>query len=180
MATTPQYGPKMMALPNDRWRQFVIALFDQGARNYAAAAEAAGFKAENRNSLRVTAHHMFHDERTQEAMLEEAQRRMKTFLPLAQKVLGDALENPQLPMSDRLKAAQMTFDRAGLHPVAETRHTHQAIEGDPNMLKRIEALARGLGLDTAKLLGARLAKLQPPTVIDAEVTATNSGIEDLI
>jgi hypothetical protein len=45
---TVEYGPRMLALPNDKWRAFVVALFDEDAPEkgkglFQYAAMTAGF-----------------------------------------------------------------------------------------------------------------------------------------
>src|SRR5665213_1406449 len=72
-----KFGPAMEALPSDRMRAFVIALLMQGGRHISRAYMAAGYSGEAHSSvLDTSAWKLAHDERIQEAMREEALRRM--------------------------------------------------------------------------------------------------------
>src|ERR1700722_6385664 len=73
----PQWGPNMLALPNDRWRNFVMALFDSeapakgdGLLLYAARVVGLGTPTSSAKSLGVMAGRICHDERTQKAIAE--------------------------------------------------------------------------------------------------------------
>lgn len=162
---TPELGPKMKALPNDRWRAMVQRCLEQGTKNITQAAQDAGFGGKSREALRVTAHTVFHDARFQEALHEEAQKRMNGLLLIsALRVHGELLDNPQTEGAVRLKAAQMVYDRAGLHAVSEHKSTVQHIGSDVDTLRRIVAIATKLGIDPEKLVGNRMKALEAPTI----------------
>lgn len=177
-------GPKMAKL-TPLMRGFVLAIMAQGDRNATQAAATAGYATKSHGSLKVQAHALWHDERIQEAIHEEAQKRLKGLLPLAVDVVAQVLENPQETGATRLKAATIAMDRAGLHAVTEKINTDGGVADDPDRLARIMQLARGLGTPLADFLGQRLAQRElakPQAVItDADyVETSNEGIEGLI
>src|SRR5580692_3957508 len=70
------FGPKMKALPNDNWRDFVLLYCAQG-RHQASRAYAEVYDRplpEQQNTNRVEAYRLVHDERVQDAILEVCQR----------------------------------------------------------------------------------------------------------
>lgn len=175
-------GPKMKALPNDRWRRAVVAFLEGGRKNYGtvngghnslgytAAYKAAGFGAESETGIRVGAHRLFHDSRMQEAIQEECKRRVVNMLPLAIDTHVDILLDPQ--HKDRFNAARSIMDRAGLHVVTEEHKTISVSMSDEDRSRAV-MLAERLGVPLEKLIGNRLAKqIAPPTeepmVTDAE------------
>lgn len=170
-ASQPELGPAMRALPNDRWRKVVDILLSQGKRDATAAVRAAGYVG-TPDGLRTTAYRLMHDERMQKAIHEEGQKRLKgVMLALALDVHQELLENPQTEPAARLKAVQMVYDRAGMHAVAEERRVVEHIGSDPDSLKRIEQLAKSLGLtheQLKRLVGNRVGvNMEVPTT-DAE------------
>src|SRR5579859_301554 len=150
------YGPKMMALPNDRWRKFVLALMDQATRNYAAAYVAAGYSSNSKNAVHVEASKMSHDHRIQEAIQEEGARRMKALLPMALNVVEQIMTDPN--NKDAAKAAFGVMDRAGLAAATEHKIT-VGLANDTEMLARIKMLAERNGIPLSTLLGERVAKV---------------------
>jgi phage terminase small subunit len=174
----PRLGPKMNALPLMR-RAFVSALMNQGTRNATEAAKTAGYSQNSYNSLKVHACNLMHDDAVQEAIQEEAKRRITAMLPLAIETVAGIMENPQEGGAVRLKAATVVMDRGGVHAVSERIVTEAPLERDPDQLKRIMGLAQVLGVPVEQLLGARLKAL--PTVSDAEYVETSmEGLEGLI
>lgn len=160
-------GPKMSAL-TEKQREFVRYLVERGDRDHTHCAKLAGYSANSANSLRVTAHHLFHDERIQEAIREESQRRLVGMLPLATRIVGDILASEDAKDENRLKAAGMVMDRGGMHQVQEQKHS---LEFDVEQVKLLAALARTMNIPVEKLLGKRLAALAPPA-IEAEFEET--------
>jgi phage terminase small subunit len=152
-----EYGPKMRALPNNRWRLFVLNLINQGSRNQAAAYKEAGFSPGTENAARVEAHRMAHDQRILDALHEEAQKALKSLVPLAIRVVGDIVDNGDAKDADRLTGIKTIFDRAGLHGIAETRVVHELAD-DTEMLAEIRMLAQRNGVPLESLLGGRLTK----------------------
>lgn len=177
-------GPKMAKL-TPLMRGFVLAIMAQGDRNATQAAATAGYATKSHGSLKVQAYQLWHDPRIQEAIHEEAQKRLKGLLPMAVNVVANIMENPQESGAVRLKAATITMDRAGLHAVSEKINTDGGVADDPDRLQRIMALARGLNMPLADFIGQRLAQRQlekaQPVITEAEYVETSTvGLEDLI
>lgn len=171
-------GPKMAKL-TPLMRGFVLAIMAQGDRNATQAAATAGYSQNSHGALKVQAHSLWHDPRIQEAIHEEAAKRLKGLLPMAVDVVASIMENPQESGAVRLKAATITMDRAGLHAVSEKINTDN-LGDNPDRLKRMMELARALGRPFAELVGQRIALAQP-VITEAEyVEATMEGLEGLI
>lgn len=172
METMGKFGPKMLALPNDRWRRAVVAYLEGGRKNYGsvgghnslgytAAYLAAGFTATTKTSRSVNAHKLFHDVRIQDAIVEEAKRRAVLCLPLAIDAHVDILADPQ--HKDRLNAARSIMDRAGLHVIRE-EHSSVTVTMTADDRARAVMLSERLGIPLDKLVGNRLAKqIEAPT-----------------
>ncbi len=177
MSTDPKIGPKMARLSQMR-RDFVYALFRQSKHDATAACRDAGYK--DTPALKVTAHTLWHDDEVQEAIHEEAQRQFKGMAPSALAVLAEVMANPQEGGATRVKAAQVIFDRSGLHSISERITTERPLEQNPDQLKRIAALAQLLGYSTERLLGGRLKVLdhQPQEAVYVEMS--EEGLEGLI
>lgn len=147
-------GPAMLALPNDRWRDFCRMYVRRGRMGAGdALVRAAGFGVNSGVGRRVQAHRLMHDPRMQAAIIEETQRWMATAAPLAAHRIVAALSEEDTGVA--LKAANMIFDRVGLHAVSEQRQTveHRA---DPEVFREIAALAMALGIEPRRLLGNRV------------------------
>lgn len=152
--------PEMEALPNDRWREFVMALFDTRFHQKKAAA-IAGFGGESENALRVTAHRMLHDARVQLAINAVSKVYMNSLKPIALamlKELTDPDKTPQMTPGERLQVVKLITDRTGLQSVQEHKHVVETIESK-DTLASIEMLARNLGLDPEKFTGNKLARV---------------------
>jgi hypothetical protein len=103
----PQWGPKMSALPNDRWRAFVVALYDDdaplggkgsgrrgspGLLNWAV--DQAGFKCKDQKTRSVTAQRLATDPRTVAACAEYGQAKLRVGLsPMAYQAVKNMLGN---------------------------------------------------------------------------------------
>lgn len=152
-----EFGPAMRALPNDRWRRFVIACNQPDVRtggvNYTQAAEDAGYNTTNRKSLGVIAHTLAHDERIQAAMLEESKRRVGAALPIATAAIIGIISNPLAKASDILKAAGMLMDRGGMPMTTEHNVNVAKIKSQTEQIADAVKLCKELGLDPAVVLG---------------------------
>src|SRR6266851_7826217 len=111
-------GPKMLALPSDRMRRFVLALLAQGTRNQTRAYEVTGYTG-TPESLRVGASRLAHDTRIHAALHEEGARWFTPLLPLALHVVEAILSDPETKAADRIKVAFWIWDRAGLRAPTE-------------------------------------------------------------
>lgn len=170
------HGPKFTALPNDRWRRFVLALFELGHKNYTRAYMAAGFKSDNYEACQACSSRLAHDARIQEAILEEAQRRIKGLVPMAMKTVEELMENEATKDEVRAKLALDLMDRAGLSSVKEQKTTVEFIGADPQRIHRLKLIAEQTGVPFEKLVGERIAALAPP--VDAEFTENRIKDED--
>jgi hypothetical protein len=170
----PNYGPAMLALPNDRWRAACIAFIMGGhtktpGRNngYTAACRAAGYT--EGQGLRVQAYQMFHDARMQAAIQEEAKKRMQGALPYAMDAMDEILANPQHKGHEAI--VKTVLDRAGLHAAQEVRHTHELSGLDAASLARARQIADKIGVPLEKLVGRSIAarELAAPVDVPFEV-----------
>lgn len=166
-------GPAMKALPNDRWRTFVLHYCSSHNTVEAYTIAFNHPEPEKRDACRANGCRLLHDERVQEAVREVAQRQLRTLAPLAVKVFEDVARNPQVAPGDRVRAAQAIADRTGLHAVTETVKTTR-IGQDPNQNIRIADMAKALGIDVSVLLGRRI---EPPTI---DLTATEVEPEPVV
>ena len=174
-------GPAMLAL-NDRQRAFVTAMLDFGGRDNTKAARAAGYEdLPGSSTIRVTAHRLAHDPRIQEAIREEAEKRLKTGAIMAVNTLLDIADDATTEKKDRLKAIEMIMNRTGLHATSEQKVTvtRTDMTGDA-MIARITQLAKSQGLDPQKLLG-HMAPVEAEFVeVQQSEEFDENSIEDLL
>jgi phage terminase small subunit len=149
------WGPAMRALPSDRHRAFVLALYQvkPGHGAHVKAAKLAGFgsSTSSAKSWSVIASRLAHDEKIQEAMREEDEKRIRASAPRAVRALGHLIETPD--HRDHVKAIGMVLDR--VHPVEMTHHlkvdhTHEIV-ASKEVLDRIRELTLMVGLDPQAL-----------------------------
>lgn len=169
-------------------RNYVSALLELGSANHKRAALMAGFSG-NDNSLRVTAHRVHHDSNVQAAIREEAERRMTGATIMAASVLVETIGDKTQQTKDRLKAAEMLFNRTGLHAKSEHKMTVEHTHDDAAMVARIKLLADSLGLDARKMLGtagvvvdAEFKVIEPAQLEAPEEPPAEdfSGLEDIL
>lgn len=158
-----EWGPKMKALPSDRHRMFVLALYEipRGYGAHVKAAKMAGFGTETTSakSWSVIASRLAHDDKILDAMREEDERRIRASAPRAIRALAHLIEDPD--HRDHGRGIAMVLDR--VHP-AETTHTVKVEHRVPVMVATAEVLARIAKLATRA--GLDPLRLAPP--IDAE------------
>lgn len=154
----------MLALPTDRHRAFVRALYQvkpgHGANVKAAKLAGFGSPTSTPQSMATIASRLAHDDRVLAAIREEDEKRIRSSAPRAISALSRLIETPS--HKDHARGIAMVLDR--VHPV-ETQHTLK-VEHDvsPAMvttaaaLKHIAELAAKVGLDVGKL----------PPLIDAK------------
>lgn len=142
-----QDGPKMKALPSDRHRAFVRALYQikpgHGANVKAAKIAGFGTVESSPQSMATIASRLAHDERVLEAIAEEDQKRIRASAPRAISALTRLIEDPD--HKDHARGIGMVLDR--VHPV-ETTHKvtveHQAsssMKATAEVFERIMTLA---------------------------------------
>lgn len=173
-------GPAMRAL-NERQRAFVIAMLDLGcASNHTRAAEIAGYSTASRDALTVTAHRLAHDSRVQEALLEEARKRLTAGTLQATALLVETIGDVTAERKDRLKAAQMLLDRGGLHALTEHKVQVEHTDNREEKIRRLVDLARAQGKDPKEFIGNLADAIEADfEVIDDKDTGTD-GLEDLL
>jgi hypothetical protein len=158
-----QDGPAMKALPTDRHRAFVRALYQvkqgHGANVKAARLAAFGTPNSSPQSMATIASRLAHDERVLAAIREEDEKRIRSSAPRAISALSRLIENPK--HKDHARGIAMVLDR--VHP-AETQHTvkveHSAT---PDFKETAEVIAR-----IAELAAKYSVSLPAPVVIDAK------------
>jgi hypothetical protein len=147
-----EWGPAMKALPSDRHRAFVISLYQikPGYGSQVKAAKMAGFgtSTSTAKSWSVIASRLAHDDKIQEAIHEEDQKRIRASAPRAIRALENLLEKPD--HRDHARAIALSLDRA--HPVETTHnvkvdHRHQVVVPIAEVMQRIRNLALTAGLD---------------------------------
>jgi phage terminase small subunit len=143
----------MLAL-SEYQRAFVTAILDRPSIDQWEAAQLAGYSGD-RQTLRVTGHRLAHDSKVQEAMYEEAKKRMKSGSLEAVSVLLEIVRGGNGALAkDRLKAVEMLLNRVGLHALSEHKVQVEHTVDDATMIDRIRRLAIEQGLDPVKLLGS--------------------------
>lgn len=168
----------MQALPNDKWRDWCRLFVQRGGHKGSGdrLVQLAGFKASRaKSSAKVQAHRLLHDPRMQAAIVEETQRFMAFAAPRAAQRVVDALDDEDT--GHALRAANMLFDRVGLHGVTEQRQTVGVDAGSADKLREIALFARMLNLPLAQLpgMGERLAAAG--VVIEGEAEEVENGRE---
>lgn len=159
---TPEYGPAMQALPNERWRAFVVAAVEYPKKNgrWTHAALAAGFgnASSSRKSIGVMASRLANDERIIKALEEENRKFLRRLGPSAVHALDRLIENPE--HKDHCRAIAAVIDRAdplSTSHLVKVEHEHRVTPAQiVNVQKRIRELATRAGL------------LTKPETIDAE------------
>lgn len=147
-----EQGSEMRALPNDRWRLFVLSCMSQGVKvDHTLAAKEAGFTG-NAGTLRVQAHRLAHDPRVQAALLEESRKKLQTYTGPAVALLGKMIGDETIEPKDRIKAATAILDRGGLG-IVQTINVNRSLSREEKLLKVVE-LARMLGKNPRDLIGS--------------------------
>lgn len=152
-----QDGPAMKALPTDRHRAFVRALYQvkpgYGSNVKAAKLAKFGTPDSTPQSMATIASRLAHDDRVLAAIHEMDQKMIRGVAPRAVRALAALVENPG--HRDHMRAVATTLDR--VHPI-ETQHLvtvrHDAtptLRATADVLARIDVLARAAGLDVAKM-----------------------------
>jgi phage terminase small subunit len=150
-------GPAMLALPTDRHRAFVRALYTirpgHGARVKAAKLAGFGCETSTPQSMATIASRLNHDDRILAAIEEEDKKYLRGNAPRAISALGRLIEDPR--HRDHARGIAMVLDR--VHP-AETTHMVKvqhdatpALRATAEVLARIAQLAASVGLDVRKM-----------------------------
>lgn len=195
-------GPEMAALPNDKWRAFVLAMFQvaPGRGSLTASARLAGFgTAESTpQTMAVIAHRIAHDPRTLAAIKAEGWKRIHVGSPDAINALFAMVQNPF--SKHHFQAVELLMNR--VYPSQTTHNvnvTHKRVDRDEEAVNELRALL-ALGTPKEKLLELfgphgleRVQELANATkesaakkaakarVVEAEVVPTGrEGLEDIL
>ncbi|OAF11775.1 hypothetical protein AYJ54_07905 [Bradyrhizobium centrolobii] len=139
-------GPAMKALPTDRHRLFVRALYQvkpgHGAQVKAARMAGWGSPTSTPKTMSVIASRLAHDPRVQAALYEEDQKRIRATAPRAIKALAALVEDPK--HRDHARGIAMVLDR--LHPIETTHKVTVEHEASSSMKATAEVMERILAL----------------------------------
>jgi hypothetical protein len=162
---SPQWGEAMAALPNDRWRRFVVAIYDEDAPRkgkglWPWAMERAGFKFKNGDVAGISAQRLIHDPRIKKACAEYSRTVLRSLSPVTIKAVRELLENPK--SRHHAKAIDAVLARSDPLPHPSTtinidNTVRVEMTGD-QMMARIYELGTKLGIscaDTDALLRGR-------------------------
>lgn len=184
---SPELG-KAMAAIEPKQRAFVMAYVENATGNAAQAARAAGYgstsetEEQARTAAKVAGWRLIHDQKVLAAVRELAQAHMEANAFKAASVLVEIAEDPT--HKDRLKAAELLMNRAGMLVVAESKVVHEhRIEKRDTILERIQQIASKNGLNMEAILAARGQAALPAPVQDAtfeDITPSSDGLEDLL
>jgi len=159
-----QWGPAMKALPGDAWRAFVMAMVNTGGKNHTECLRLAGYEGD-KDYLKVRAHLIVHDPRTQAAIQEVGRSRFRSLTLDATLVLAEAMtaqkaivtkdgvDGYEPDWTTRVKAANSVLDRGGLHALSEHHVTVTKTLSREEKIMEIAKLAKMLGKDPKDLLG---------------------------
>jgi hypothetical protein len=156
-------GPAMKALPTDRHRAFVRALYTvrpgHGARVKASKIAGFGCPTSSPQSMATIASRLSHDERVLAAIREEDEKYIRSSAPRAIGALSRLIENPNA--KDHARGIAMVLDRT--HPVEmvhNVKHEHLH-DVTPNARETALILER-----IAELSAKFSVRLPAPLVID--------------
>lgn len=157
-------GPKMQALPSDRHRAFVRALYAVRPGHGAAvkAAKLAGFGTAESSpqSMATIASRLKHDERILEAIEEEDKKYIRASVPRAISALSRLIEDPR--HKDHARGIGMVLDR--IHPVEQIHHVKHNHDVTPAFQDTAQVMARIAEL--AAKYCAPMPSLPAPVVIE--------------
>lgn len=185
---SPELGAAMSAI-SPQQRAFVLAYVEDGTRNASRAARVAGYgetsptEEQAKTAAKVGGWRLIHTAAILAAIKELAQARLDASAFQAANVLMEIAEDPT--HKDRLKAAEMIMNRAGMIVVQESKVVHEhKVERRDSILERIEALAAKHGLNADALLQRRIQEAEPVTVKalppPEEASMSAEGLEDLL
>ena len=122
-----------MSALNERQQAFVLAMIEFPGVNHAKAARLAGYS-DVKEGAKVRGHYLAHNPAVQEAIREEAGRRLNASSLAAAGVLMQLLTDPKIEPKDRIKAAGMLLDRSGFGAA-------QTINVNKTVTRKIDASA---------------------------------------
>lgn len=158
VAVDESLGPAMEAL-RPLQREFVrrfIALGQNGWQDNSLAAGEAGYKG-TPEVLRVTGHRLAHNPAVQAAIFEETRKRVSLSAAVVATPIAISIAmDEKVPARDRLRACEMLFNRGGMPAMSEHKVTVEHKQ-PVAMIELAARLAKELGVDPARLIGANRA-----------------------
>jgi hypothetical protein len=159
-------GPAMLALPSDRHRAFVRALYTvrpgHGARVKAARLAGFGCPTSTPQTMATIASRLSHDERVLAAIAEQDQLFIRSSAPRAMGALSRLIEDPR--HKDHARGIAMVLDRTmPLETVVKVNHdATPGFKETAQVLLRIAELAEKFGV------------AMPPRLVDGRVIENNA------
>lgn len=162
-------GPKMKALPTDRHRAFIRALYTvrpgHGARVKAAKLAGFGTPTSTPQSMATIASRLSHDERVLAAIAEEDQKYIRSSAPRAIGALSRLIENPS--HKDHARGIAMILDRT--MPLETVHNVQVKHDATPEFRETAQVLAR-----ISELAAKFSVRLPAPRVIEGQAFENNS------
>jgi phage terminase small subunit len=152
-------GPAMLALPTDRHRAFVRALYTvrpgHGARVKAAKLAGFGTPQSSAQSMATIASRLAHDDRVLAAIAEEDQKYIRSSAPRAVGALSRLIEDPK--HKDHARGIAMVLDRTmPLETVVKVNHdATPAFVETAQVMKRIAELCAKFSLPAPVVIEGR-------------------------
>ena len=149
-------GAAMQALPSDRHRAFVRALYTvrpgHGANVKAAKLAGFGCVDSSPQSMATIASRLAHDDRILAAIREEDEKHIRSSAPRAISALSRLIETPSA--KDHVRGIALVLDRTyPVETVVKMQHdATPAFKATADVLERIAKLAVLAGLDPARLI----------------------------
>jgi hypothetical protein len=168
MTGDQDFGPAMRAL-NERQRGFVMGMIEVPGCSYAAAARRAGYS-DTKEGAKVRGHHLAHNPAVQDAIREEAGKRLNAASLTAGGVLLALLTDTKILPKDRIKAAGMLLDRSGFG-ASQTINVNKTVTRKMDVsaaAQKIAEFRQRFPEQFEKLLGG-------PPVLEGEFTEVKNG-----
>jgi phage terminase small subunit len=154
-------GPAMLALPTDRHRAFVRALYTvrpgHGARVKAATLAGFGTPQSSPQSMATISSRLSHDERVLAAIAEEDKKHIRAVAPRAIHALERLIETPG--HRDHMRAVATALERT--NPVETVLQVKHSVT--PEFKDTAQVLAR-----IAELAAKFCVRLPAPVIIEAK------------
>jgi hypothetical protein len=164
-----QDGAAMKALPTDRHRAFVRALYTvrpgHGARVKAAKLAGFGTPTSTPQSMATIASRLSHDERVLAAIAEEDQKYIRSSAPRAIGALSRLIENPG--HKDHARGIAMILDRT--MPLETVHNVQVKHDATPEFKETAQVLAR-----ISELAAKFSVRLPAPLIIEGQAVQNNS------
>jgi hypothetical protein len=166
MTDEPEFGPAMASL-TEKQRGFVMAMIEFPGITQAQAARRAGYS-DVKDGAKVRGHYLAHNPMVQEAIREEAGKRLNASSLLAAGVLMELLGDKKIEPKDRIKVAGMLLDRSGFG-AAQTINVNKTVTRKMDVsaaAAKIADFRRRFPEHFARMMGEAAPGLPAP--VDAE------------